>query len=139
MPKLLCKGALVGAAALGLVLGGAAHAQNQGTTPAAAIQPPPADSMISGVTVSVPKIVETQRYGAVSQEISMSVRVPFGDLDMRSAEGVATLNKRVADAADYVCLQLERMYPVGAPERFYCVKEAVGDASPQVVRARAGG
>lgn len=136
MSDLLRKGVLTGVTALGLLSAGGALAD---MPPGAPLQPPPADSVLTGVTVSVPKVVETTRYGVVSSEVQLSVRVPYRDLDLKTAEGVATLDKRVKEAADYVCDQLERMYPTGSPENFYCVKKAVGDAQPQVVLAKAPG
>jgi UrcA family protein len=91
------------------------------------------------VVVSPPKTIERSRYGVVSQMVNMSVSVPYNDLDMRSPAGVNELNRRVAEAADYVCGELEKMYPAGYPENFYCVKKAVGDAKPQVIKASAPG
>lgn len=127
--------ALWGLAAASLFWTAAAQAEIPVGMP---MQPPPADSVLSGVTVTVPKVVERTRYGVVSSDVSMSVRVPYGDLDLTSPAGVTELNKRVAEAGNYVCHQLERMYPVGSPDEFYCVKEAISGAQPQIVAARAG-
>jgi UrcA family protein len=99
--------------------------------------PPPEDSVLTGVTVSVPRTIKRERYGVVSQVVNMSVRVPYGDLDLQTPAGAAELDKRVREAGNYVCRQLEVMYPVGSPDTFGCVKEAIGDAQPQVVLARA--
>lgn len=131
----MLKSAMWGAAAAGLLSSGAAYAEIPVGLP---MQAPPADSVLSGVTVTVPKVVERTRYGVVSSDVSMSVRVPYGDLDLHSPAGVDELNKRVAEAGNYVCNQLERMYPVGSPEEFYCVKNAISGAQPQIAAARAG-
>ena len=128
-------GARAGALAFALLCGGAAQAQELRGQP---MQPPPEGAAITGVTVSVPKVVERTRYGVTSAEVFMSVRVPYHDLDMASPTGVAELDRRVAAAGDYVCEQLERMYPTGTPEEFYCVKRAVDGARPQVIKARGG-
>jgi UrcA family protein len=117
-------GALIGVMAGGLLVSGAAFAQ----------KPPPFIELDS-VTVTSPKTIERNRDGVISQVVSMSVRVPYFDLDMRTAQGVAELNKRVGQAADYVCETLAFRYPTGDPEPFYCAKQAVGDAKPQLVLA----
>jgi len=67
--------------------------------------------------------------------MSLSVRVPYNDLDMHTPTGVAELDRRVSAAAAYVCAQLERKYPDGSPERFYCAKNAIAGAKPQVIKA----
>jgi UrcA family protein len=136
MSDFLRKGVLAGATAFGLLWSGAALAD---VPPGFPLQPPPADSVLTGVTVSVPKVIETTRYGVVSSEVQLSVRVPYGDLDLTTPSGLQTLDRRVKEAANYVCGQLQNMYPVGSPDTFYCAKKAVGDAQPQVVLARAPG
>ena len=122
--------------AAGLLFGSAAYADDPPPGPP---KPPPADSVLSGVTVTAPKTIEQNRDGVTSQIVKMSVRVPYGDLDMRTPAGVATLNQRVREAANYVCGQLENMYPTGSPEEFYCAKQAIGDAQPQVIKASSPG
>ena len=66
------------------------------------------------------------------------MRVPYDDLDMRTPAGVAELDARVAKAAAYVCDQLDKQYPEGSPETFYCTKNAIAGAKPQVIKARNG-
>ena len=138
-----CRAALLAAAALALTAGAAAA---QGRTlpekdlpqSGLPLQPPPEGSTVGEVVIEAPKFVERSRMGVISAEVSMSVRVPYGDLDMRSAEGAAELDRRIQVAADYVCDQLERRYPQGSPETFYCAKEAVRGTRPQVIKARNG-
>ena len=89
------------------------------------------------VVITTPRTVEKNEDGVQLQEVKMSVHVPFGDLDMRTPAGVAELDKRVAKAADYVCKKLEYLYPQGQPETFDCAKNAVADAQPQLIKARA--
>jgi UrcA family protein len=114
---------LVGAAALGLALGaGAAWA---------------APEPYGQVVITTPRTVEKNEDGVLGQEVKMSVHVPIGDLDIRTAEGSRELDQRVAKAADYVCKKLEFLYPEGDPETFDCAKRAVSDAQPQLVRVRA--
>jgi UrcA family protein len=132
--KRIRAGAVFGVIGLGLLGGGGAFAQNEAVGPSL---PTPPD--LSGVTVTAPRTVEQNRDGVTLQVVSMSVHVPYGDLDMRSAAGVAELDKRVAKAADYVCNSLASMYPNGYPETFFCAKQAVSDAQPQLIKAKAPG
>lgn len=100
------------------------------------LQPPPAGLTVGEVVIEAPKVVERQRYGTIGQEVLMSVRVSYADLDMATPDGVAELDRRVSEAAKYVCGQLDRRYPQGDPDSFYCAKNAVSDAKPQVIQAR---
>jgi UrcA family protein len=113
-----------------------ALAQREPRTSGLPLQAPPADAVVGEVVIEAPRVVERQRYGTIGQEISMSVRVPYGDLNMQSPDGVAELDRRINVAANYVCEQLDRRYPEGAPEVFYCAKNAVSGAKPQVIKAR---
>jgi UrcA family protein len=134
MTQSLRNGTLAGLAALGLLAAGAAYAAD--SAPTGRMLPPPDDAVISGVTVSVPKVVERTKYGMLTKEIEMSVRVPYGDLNMLTPEGQAELDRRVAEAADYACDSLDRMYPEGTPVERQCRRLAVSEAQPQVILAR---
>lgn len=134
MPHSIGPRALLAAA---LVLtAGAALAQPPPPTSGLPLQPPPADAVVGEVVIESPKVVERTRYGVVGQEILMSVRVSYADLDMKTPDGVAELDRRVNVAANYVCKQLDRRYPEGDPDSFYCAKNAVSGAKPQVIQAR---
>ena len=98
--------------------------------------PPPADSTVGEVSIEAPKIIERSRLGVVTLEATMSVRVPYGDLDLKTPQGSAELDRRVRVAANSVCDQLERRYPEGSPERFWCTKNAIAGTRPQVIKAR---
>ena len=134
MAELVRKRALLGAATIALLWSGSALAE---TPTGGQMKPPPEDSVLTGVTVSVPRTIHRERYGMISQEVNMSVRVPYGDLDLQTPSGMAELDKRINEAGNYVCHQLEVMYPVGTPDAYGCVKEAISGAQPQVVLARA--
>jgi UrcA family protein len=130
MSQFTTKCVLAGALMISL-MSGAALAQ-----PASLSAPLPPDSDLSGLTIVAPKTIDRTRYGVVTQEMSMSVSVSYADLDMRTPSGVAELDRRVNEAATLICSRLEIAYPNGSPERFFCVKRAVGDAGPQVIKAR---
>jgi UrcA family protein len=146
MSQLVSNCVLATAAIAALLAGGPAQGQDDtatgtrirtGVKPVmTAPEPPPADATVSGVTITAPRTIERSRTSGITQEMTMSARVPYGDLDMKTGDGVAELNRRVDEAAKYVCRQLTMMYPNGEPDTFACVKDAVGDAQPQVRVAR---
>lgn len=134
MSQLIRKGALAGALLLALSCGVTVSAQ-----PASLSAPLPEGSVLEPLVVEPPKVIERTRYGVVLQEQTMSLRVPYDDLDMGSPAGVAELDRRVAEAAELICRRLEIALPEGSPERYFCEREAVRGARPQVIRARNSG
>ena len=131
MSNAVLKGGLAAAVAASLMLGAAYAAPAP-----AAVQVDPADSTVTTVEVTVPRVITGSHIGRPMTEYQMSKRVPYGDLDMSSPAGVAELNRRVDEAADYVCERLEQINPGGEPEKYSCAREAVRDARPQVLAAR---
>lgn len=126
----LSKGVLAGLTSLTLLCG-VAHAQG----PAA--QPPAEVSELGEITVGPPRIVQRSIYGLMTKEMSMSLRVSYSDLDMRTPAGATELDRRLTEAAHLLCERLETAYPDSRPEHDTCVKEALGGAQPQVLLARA--
>ena len=122
---------LAGLAAAGLLIGGAALAQNAPL--------PKADSTVDGVTITAPRVVEKNRDGVTGSEITMSVRVPYGDLNLHTPQGAAELDTRVSKAATYVCTRLSSMYPQGYPDDIGCEKQAIFGAGPQIIKAKNSG
>ena len=103
------------------------------------LQPPPQGVTVGEVIIEAPKLRERSRLGVEMMDLSMSVAVPYGDLDLKTPGGANELDRRITLAADYVCKQLERRYPEGSPETRACAREAVRDTRPQVIRARNSG
>lgn len=127
------------AAAAFVLLAGAADAQvlvDGLPTSGLPLQPPPEGVTVGEVIIEAPKLRERSRLGVEIMDASMSVGVPFRDLDLKTSAGLAELDRRISLAAGYVCGQLERRYPEGSPETRACAREAVRDARPQVIRAR---
>ena len=86
--------------------------------------------------------------GAPIIEVSMSQPVHFGDLDLRTSDGVHELRNRVSFAAATLCRRLSAMYPVSYdgtgdewPRDSNCHRDAVARAMVQAdaaVRAARG-
>ena len=116
-----------GLAVMGSMLGGVAVAQETVTT-------------TDSVTVEAPRVFR-QEIGRTSsgipiEEISLSNRVAFSDLDLRNPGDVEELQRRVNVAAWQGCRELDWRYP----DSFYppvggrsdCVRDAVASAMDQV-------
>lgn len=86
-------------------------------------------------TVTAPQRRERGLTGAPIEDVAITARIRFSDLDLASGAGVATLNKRIRDFANGACKHLEIDYPVGTPEWMVCMKTAIEEAQPQVQAA----
>jgi UrcA family protein len=126
MPILSRDAALGVATALTLISAGPAVGQATPTGPAAV-----AASDLSGVTVMVPKVVRRSLYGLTTSDVGMSIRVPVADLDLASPTGKLEFDRRVDEAANFVCRLLNNKYPSGVPDQFGCVDDAVAGAEKQ--------
>jgi UrcA family protein len=126
MSNLSPKSALAVATVLGIVATTPAFGQSAPTTRA-----PGADSDLSGVTVMAPKVVRRSLYGLTTSDVGMSIRVPVGDLDLASPTGKLEFDRRVDEAANFVCRLLNNKYPSGVPDEFGCVDDAVAGAEKQ--------
>lgn len=91
-----------------LLAGSAALAQDDGRINDAAYSP----DAIEQVIVVAPDIREerSNAFGHLDK-ISMTVRVPFDDLDLTTRDGARELRSRVRDAARDVCVKLADEYP----------------------------
>ena len=88
-----------------------------------------------GVTVTAtPYVSKVQRTGINAGETTMSLqrRVPYRDLDLRSAAGVQELWRRIDSTANEICDELERQFPDGHEPGRGCVREAVRGTTGQV-------
>ena len=89
------------------------------------------------VTVFAPYVVTKASTGPTKSRVTtvtMSRNVSFEGLDLTSADGQATLESRVKQAAADVCKELDRRYPstVSLTENRNCVKQALDEAMIQV-------
>lgn len=66
-------------------------------------------------------------------EISLGYKVSYADLDLRSSDGKAALEKRIGDAARAACKEIGRLHPGAKPDDAGCAKAAVDEA---MIKAR---
>lgn len=115
-------GVRLAVAAAGLaVIGGALAAEQTSAMEEITIQAERATTTVVGRTSS----------GAPIELAQLRYRVGYGDLDLNTHSGAMALDKRVSDAAEAACKDLDKMYPLEKPDPG-CVKKAVESASAQV-------
>ncbi|MDH5176829.1 MAG: UrcA family protein [Gammaproteobacteria bacterium] len=80
-------------------------------------------------------VVGKSPIGAPIKELTIRSRVSYADLDLTTAEGAATLEKRVKDTAASSCKEIKVDVPVEGWTMDRCVREATDDAMVQVAKA----
>lgn len=94
-----------------------------------------AETDIGAVTVRAERAKE-EVVGRTSSGIPVVVyelgyRVSYVDLDLSTQSGADTLKGRVREAAKSACTDLDRLYPLAAPDR-HCARKAEDAAMSQV-------
>ena len=80
-------------------------------------------------------IVGKSAIGAPIKELTIRSRVSYADLDLTTADGAATLEKRVRDTAVSSCKEIKVDVPVEGWTIDRCIREATEDAMVQVNKA----
>jgi UrcA family protein len=80
-------------------------------------------------------VVGKSAIGAPIKELSIRSRVSFADLDLTSAAGVQSLEKRVRDTATSTCKEIKVDIPAEGWTVERCIKEAIDGATPQIASA----
>jgi UrcA family protein len=80
-------------------------------------------------------IVGKSAIGAPIKELTIRSRVSYADLDLTTADGAATLEKRVKDTAASSCKEIKVDVPVEGWTMDRCIREATDDAMVQVAKA----
>jgi UrcA family protein len=79
-------------------------------------------------------LVGRSAIGASIEQITLTRKVSFADLNLSTQQGAAELEKRVTDTAKAACKELDRLYPQEAASKVSCAQEAADNA---MVQARA--
>ena len=80
------------------------------------------------------KVIGRGDLGQPIKLIELSYHVQYGDLNLATSKGDATLKKRVREAARSACNDLDKMYPLSSPDQ-RCSLDAEDRAMPQVKHA----
>ena len=98
-----------------------------------------ADTPLPTITVEAPAI--TQRAvghnaaGTPLEQVTVTHRVSYADLNLTTHTGAAELKARVRHAAREACRQINDLYPMQRVNTDDCVARAVADSSRQVHEA----
>lgn len=135
-----CLRSAIGVATVGLAFaGGSALAQN-GSMSAGSTA---GDQQLSPITVEAHHRVHRKQVGISYtgipiEQITLSRQVGYGDLNLSTSQGQATLERRIRDVAKEACEQLDKMYPLdeadsggGYSDNRTCVSDAEQGAMKQ--------
>jgi UrcA family protein len=83
------------------------------------------------------KTVGRTTIGAPIEEISLSHKVDYTDLDLRKPDDLATLKARIADMAKEGCDELDQLFPLDKDrdKNKQCVRDATAQAQAQLTAA----
>jgi UrcA family protein len=103
----------------------------------------PATALPADLTVLMPHVVRQEvartHSGIPIEKLSLAREVDYGDLDLTTQSGVASLKGRIAATARQACAQLDALYPptLYPPESTDqdCVKSAVNGGMAQATTA----
>ncbi|HKD21794.1 MAG TPA: UrcA family protein [Rhizomicrobium sp.] len=111
-----------------LAVGSRAGAQDYGPPPAGYANGPP-NGPNEQVIVQAPYAptyrVDHPHLNVPIENVSLSLPVHYGDLDLRTREGAHALRMRIRQAVGTVCGQLIDMYPVGVESDAQCFRDAL--------------
>jgi UrcA family protein len=121
----MCLNVSLFAGAFGLALAASpVSAQEYGAYGPAAYEAPPEQ-----VEVYAPRFhTEHTPLNAPVEKVSLSMAVPYDDLDLRTWQGARELHHRVRDAAWQVCSNLREAYPFERAANTSCFKTAYENA-----------
>jgi UrcA family protein len=94
---------------------------------AAAQAAEPTDVIVKGSRI-VSEEVGRNSSGIPIRDVSLTYTVKFEDVDVRTPAGRSAAEQRITSAARDACRELNRLYPVGKPTEFECVKIATKEA-----------
>jgi UrcA family protein len=85
------------------------------------------------VTASRPtaKVVGFTTRGVPIQEVAVSFKLGYSDLNLATHSGAVALESRINEAARKACKELDKDYPLLAPGGDNCVKMAVDESMAQ--------
>ncbi len=81
------------------------------------------------------KIISMSRTGLPTEEVTVTRRVGYSDLDLKTHLGTLALKRRVEQAARLACKQIDALYPLERREAPSCIRQAIAGANAQVEEA----
>lgn len=81
------------------------------------------------------KAIAMSSSGVPTEEVTVTRRVSYSDLDLKTYAGAMALKRRVEDAAQVACKQIDELYPLEQSQAPSCVRQSVAAADEQVKAA----
>ena len=81
------------------------------------------------------KVIDMSSSGIPTEEVTVTRRVSYADLDLKTHAGTQALKARIEKAAELACKQLDELYPLEQEEAPTCIKESAAKADRQVQEA----
>jgi UrcA family protein len=94
-------------------------------------EPPPEAQVTIRAERPTAKVVGYTNHGVPIEQYEISYHVTFSDLDLATPVGAQALKARVYKAADSLCKDLDKLYPLTEPDG-KCVQKAQDGAMSQV-------
>lgn len=91
----------------------------------------PEGVIVTGSRIVTEKIGQST-IGAPINEVSLTYRVSYADLDLSSSDGQTMLEKRVREAANAACKEIGRSHPDAMQSDLECARKAIDQAMVQV-------
>lgn len=102
----------------------------------AVVAAPQTEEAIAEIVVTAPRLLVKKVKGphptAGQEEVSVSLKVAYADLDLKQEANREVLDGRVKDAAKQICADLDELVPATASLNRDCVATTVAKAKPQI-------
>lgn len=86
----------------------------------------------------ITRTVSRTPVGATLNEMTLSYRIRYDDLDLHTGAGRSELERRVGDAALAACKEIGRVYPLAEPNDAECARLSRARAMEEVKKAERG-
>ena len=73
----------------------------------------------------------TSHLNAPPEDVSLSERISYADLDLRTRDGAHALRERIRLSAARICDQLRQVYPYALTPRESCFRETLNNSMPK--------
>lgn len=93
------------------------------------------ETIVVKAGVMVKTVVDQTTIGAPVEEVTLTHRVSYADLDLTKHSDAMELKRRVSETARLACEQLDKLYPFDEKEAPECTSEATANAESQVDEA----
>ena len=93
------------------------------------------DTIIVEAGVMTKTVVDHTTIGAPIEEVTLTHRVSYADLNLATHSGATELKRRVEETARFACEQLDKLYPFEEKETPTCTRDAVDRSASQVDEA----